>query len=278
MVVVCGGVEEFANEIKKTRSEIELDKIISLDFPFLTNEHNSTFISIPSYGELKRNLIYSSKKVFVLSIARIAGFENNFKQTIKKKYGKSTIAILIVLKAILRNYTHEFERIREVMNRLEVDPRIEIIEEKGRELRKLTDRMEGLLQMILELKEREIKAFDTALIPFEYELLNTEARYLLERCRSHMYRISSLRTKSEMQSNRELNDTMKKLTVIMTFLSIVGIVVNVPGTVGAIFGIPALSNAYFESHTLGLVITLLLTTTISVLLGYIYWRSLRLRR
>ncbi len=278
MVIVCESIDEIASEIKKTHSGIDLDKIISLDFPFLTNEHNFTLISIPSYGELKHNFIYASKKIFVLSIAKVLGFENNFKQIVIKKYGKSTVAILLVLKAILRNYTHEFERIREVMNRLEVDPRIDIIEEKGRELRKLTDRMEGLLQMILELKEREIKSFDTALIPFEYELLNTEARYLLERCRSHMYRIASLRTKSEMQSNRELNDTMKKLTVIMTFLSIVGIVVNVPGTVGAIFGIPALSNAYFESHTLGLVITLLLTTIISVLLGYAYWQSLRLRR
>ena len=163
MVVVCENIEEIANEIKKTHSDIELDKIISLDFPFLNNEQEFTLISIPSYGELKHNFIYASKKIFVLSIAKVSGFENNFKQIINKKYGKSTVAILLVLKSVLRNYAHEFERIREVMNRLEVDPRIDIIEDKGRELRKLTDRMEGLLQMILELKEREIKSFDTAL-------------------------------------------------------------------------------------------------------------------
>ena len=80
-----------------------------------------------------------------------------------------------------------------------------------------------------------------------------------------------------MKSNRELNDTMKKLTVIMTFLTIVSIVVNVPGTIGAIFGIPALSNAYFDSHTPTLIITLVLTTILSILLGYMYWKYLKLK-
>ena len=64
----------------------------------------------------------------------------------------------------------------------------------------------------------------------------------------------------------------------MTFLTIVSIVVNVPGTVGAIFGIPALSDAYFNFHTQGLIITLILTTILSMLLGYLYWRSLKLTK
>lgn len=277
MVVICANVDVIAEEIGKKHKEIELTKIFSLDFPFLSNEDNAMLISIPAYGEMNRNLIYSSKETFALTSAKIESLDN-FKKIITKKYGESTVVTLLILKAVLRNYSQEFGRIREEMNRLEIDPRIEIIEEKGRELRKLTDRMEGLFQLLIELKERDIRAFDTTLIPFEYELLNVEARYLLERCRSHVYRIASLRTKSEMQSNRELNDTMKKLTVIMTFLSIAGIVVNVPGTVGAIFGIPALSDAFFESHTLGLVVVLFLTTFISIFLGYLYWRSLGLRR
>ena len=162
------------------------------------------------------------------------------------------------------------------MNTLEFDPILDSIEDTGRHLRKLTDRMEALFQIIIELKEDDIKCFDLSLVNFEYELFSTEARYWLERCRSHNYRIASLRTKSEMKSNRELNDTMKKLTVIMTFLTIASIVVNVPGTVGAIFGIPALSNAYFESHTTLLIFTLILTTCFSILLGFLYWKSLHL--
>ncbi len=277
MVVICTKIEEVVEEVGKKHKDMDLTKILSLDFPFLSNEDNAMLISIPSYGEMSRNLIYSSKETFVLTSAKIDSL-GNFKKILNKKYGESTVATLLILKSVLRNYSQEFGRIREEMNRLEIDPRIEIIEEKGRELRKLTDKMEGLFQLIIELKERDIQSFDTALIPFEYDLLNVEARYLLERCRSHVYRIASLRTKSEMQSNRELNDTMKKLTVIMTFLSIAGIVVNVPGTVGAIFGIPALSDAFFKNHTIGLVVVLFLTTFVSILLGYLYWRALGFRR
>ena len=80
-----------------------------------------------------------------------------------------------------------------------------------------------------------------------------------------------------MLSNRELNDTMGRLTVIMTVLTIVSIVVSVPGTIGAIFGIPALSDAFFKSHTPMLVIVLIAATAMSILLGFVYWRSLGLK-
>ena len=163
------------------------------------------------------------------------------------------------------------------MNDLDLDPHLDLIEDTGRQLRKLTDRMEGLFQIIIELKEEEINCFNPLLINFEYDVLSTEARYWLERFRSHIYRISSLRTKSEMRSTKELNDTMKKLTVITTFLTITSIVVNVPGTIGAIFGIPALSNAYFESHVTMLVATLVTTTVLTVLFGLMYWKHLGLK-
>jgi Mg2+ and Co2+ transporter CorA len=91
-----------------------------------------------------------------------------------------------------------------------------------------------------------------------------------------MYRIASLRTKAEMKSSSDLNSTMKRLTVIMTFLTIVSIVVSVPGTIGAILGIPALSNAYFENYTTTLVWVLIGLTLLSILLGYLYWKSLKM--
>jgi hypothetical protein len=62
----------------------------------------------------------------------------------------------------------------------------------------------------------------------------------------------------------------------MAFLSIIVIVVSVPGTIGAIFGIPALSNKYFEGNPALLLWSLILSTSFSIILGYIYWKSLKL--
>jgi len=214
--------------------------------------------------------------VLVYSDFTLKVYEKHFKDVLKKPYGESTVISFLILKQVLKNYSREFERIRAKMNLLDLDPVLGEIENSGRELRRLTDRCEELVQMIIILKERDIEEFNTSLISFDYEILSAEARYWLERCRSHMYRISSLRTKSEMRSNRELNSTMHRLTIIITFLTITSIVVSVPGTIGAIFGIPALSDAYFEPHTNLLVLILIASTLLSIALGYVYWKSLSL--
>ena len=80
-----------------------------------------------------------------------------------------------------------------------------------------------------------------------------------------------------MKSTSELNETMKKLTIIMTFLMIANIIVNIPGTIGAIFGIPALSDEYFKYRPHFLVWSLITLTVLSIYLGWAYWRSLKLR-
>ncbi len=277
MIIRCESLEKLSEHIQKSKHAISLDKIAAIDYPFLDADDTFTLLSVPSYHEQKNNIVFVCEDTYLLTPESIQNVEAKFKQQLKHKHGESTISILVLLKAVIKNYSREFEAIREKMNQLEMDPIIDLIELNGRALRKLTDRMEALLHVILQIKEREIEAFDTKLISFDYEVLQTETRHWLERCRSHNYRIASLRTKSEMKANAELNSTMKKLTVITTFLSIAAIVTNIPGTIGAIFGIPALSEAYFTGHTTALLFTLIATTLLSVVLGFIYWKSLKLK-
>ncbi len=279
MIKFFNNLKEFKKEVLSLNLEIELDAIIDLDFTFFEIHDKYTLLNISDYDPVnpKNILLISKKHILVYSNKNFNNYKKNFKNIIKKPYGETSVIILLLLKNILKNYSREFQKIREGMNSLEFDPVIEKVEKFGRELRRLTDRFEELVQLIITLKERDIKEFNTSLIMFDYDILNAEARYWLERCRSHIYRIASLRTKSEMKSNRELNSTITRLTVIMTFLSIVGIVVSVPGTIGAVFGIPALSDAYFQPHTTTLVLVLILSTVITIILGYWYWKSLNLK-
>jgi len=278
VIKIFSDFEEFKKEVRRINKEINLDFILSLDFPFLECENGFTLMNLPLYREEQKNSVFISEdKVLVYSSINRGAFENKFKKMLKKKHGESTVVIYYIIRNVLKNYSQQFDKIRDLMNELDLDPILDSIEGSGRALRKLTDRLEGLLHVIIKLKQEEIEDFNFDIVAFDYEMLNTETRHWLERCRSHTYRIASLRTKHEMKSNAELNYTMKRLTVIMTFLTIVSVVVNVPGTVGAIFGIPALSDAYFTKHTGGLVLTLILTTTLSMVLGYIYWKSLNLK-
>ena len=278
MIKFFTSIQDFKKEASSIGEITNVDKILELDFPFLDKQQKYALLNIPIYQDgQQQNLVLLSKKlVLVYSDFTFKSYEKHFKDVLKKPYGESTVISFLILKQVLKNYSREFERIRAKMNILDLDPVLGEIENSGRELRRLTDRCEELVQMIIILKERDIKEFSTQLISFDYEILSAEARYWLERCRSHLYRIASLRTKSEMRSNRELNSTMHRLTIIITVLTITSIVVSVPGTIGAIFGIPALSDAYFKPHTSLLVLILIASTLLSVVLGYLYWKSLNL--
>ncbi|MEK6932487.1 MAG: CorA family divalent cation transporter [Nanoarchaeota archaeon] len=278
MIKFFNDLETFKKQISQLNLELNIDAVFNLDFAFFERHDKYTLISIPDYDVESENILLIHKNnCYIYTIKNFNNFQKRFKKILSKKFGESTVMILLLFKVILKNYSQEFLKIRSQMNALDLNPFLDKIEESGRSLRHLTDRIEELVNLIITLKETEVKEFDTSLITFDYDMLNAEARYWLERCRSHIYRVASLRTKSEMLSNRELNVTMKRLTVIMTFLSIIGIVVSVPGTIGAIFGIPALSDAYFKQHTLGLVFALIFATILTVILGYIYWRSLKLK-
>ena len=278
MIKFFNNLEEFKKQILRLNLELNIDDVFNLDFAFFERHDKYTLISIPDYDVESENILLMHKNnCYLYTSKNFNNFQKRFKNVLSRKYGESTAIGLLLFRAILKNYSQEFLKIRSQMNALDLNPTFDKIEEAGRSLRKLTDRIEELVNLIITLKETEIKEFDVSLIIFDYDMLNAEARYWLERCRSHVYRIASLRTKSEMLSNRELNVTMKRLTVIMTFLSIIGIVVSVPGTIGAIFGIPALSDAYFKQHTLGLVFALIFATILTIILGYIYWRSLKLK-
>lgn len=272
-------IDRFKQRVSRLKLGIDVDALSKLDFPFFDRRGSYAVVSVPFYsGGLGRSIIVLSKKnSLAFSDTSFESGTKNFKDILNKPYGESTALAFVFFKAVLRNYSQEFERIRSKMNELDLRPALDHIETCGRELRLLTDRFEELVQLIIILKEREVREFDVALIGFDYELLNAETRYWLERCRSHTYRISSLRTKYEMRSNRELNATMRRLTLITTFLTITSIVVSVPGTIGAIFGIPALSDAFFKLHTTMLVWILIGSTLLSIALGYVYWKSLGLR-
>lgn len=272
-------VGDFRRATQSIVKDGKLESVFAIDFVFFDKQPKFTLISVPTYNhEIKQAILVLTKnEIYYYGPSNPLIDKKTYGETLDQPYGKSTVATVLILRSILKDCAQEFSRIRELMNRLDLSLVLEDIESCGRDLRRLTDRCEELVKLIITLKEREIKEFDPALFSFDYELLNTEARYWLERCRSHVYRIASLRTKYEMRSNKELNDTMKRLTVIVTFLTIISIVVSVPGTIGAIFGIPALSEAYFNGHATVLVLTLSMLTLMSILLGFVYWKSLGLK-
>lgn len=279
MYKVFTNFAEFNREVKEAGLKVNLKELTLLDYNFLQTYDNFTIINIRDYDKEPNNLIIlSPKKTFFYGGKDfVNGNLRQFSNILNKKYGESTAITFLVLEAVLTNYTTEFESLRKELVELEQNLNIDRIEEEGRRLRKLIDRLEDFFDILIRLEERKLAEFDSKLISYDYNILTSEAKYWLERCRSNMYRIASLRTKCDIKSNSELSERITKLTIIMTFLTIVSIVVSIPGTVGAIFGIPALSNAYFEGHNRFLLESLFISTLLSIVLGYIYWKKLDLK-
>src|SRR3989344_1080789 len=143
MIKNIENIEELKEEISRLKKEVDINQILAIDTPFIDSHSDFAVINIPSYGHQGHNLIFMADD-------KILMFSSGNGKEMNKKFGRSTISIFMLLRAVLKNYSHEFVRIREVMNTLEMDPVLDSIEDTGRILRKLTDRMEGLFQIIIE--------------------------------------------------------------------------------------------------------------------------------
>ena len=155
-----------AEDFKKAASSLkvpDIEKVLELDFPFFDKQNKYALLSVPIYqdGQQQNLLLLSKKLVLVYSNFNFNSYEKNFKDTLKKPYGESTVISFLTFKHVLKNYSREFERIRAKMTLLDLDPILGEIERCGRELRRLTDRCEELVQMIMVLKERDIEEFNT---------------------------------------------------------------------------------------------------------------------
>src|SRR3989344_4767608 len=190
MIKFFNNLEEFKKQILRLNLELNIDDVFNLDFAFFERHDKYTLISIPDYDVESENILLMHKNnCYLYTSKNFNNFQKRFKNVLSRKYGESTAIGLLLFRAILKNYSQEFLKIRSQMNALDLNPTFDKIEES--------------VNLIITLKETEIKEFDVSLITFDYDMLNAEARYWLERCRSHVYRIASLRTKSEMLSNRE---------------------------------------------------------------------------
>lgn len=279
MFNLTSNLEEFKNKAKDFGFEQNIDELLKLDLTFFEQYDKFVLINIKDYNEEPNNLLLLSKEN-TLTFSSTQMNEKQlglYKNILKKEYGESTSITLLILKQVLRNYALEFEKIRIEIHDVENKLNFNSVEKVGRKLRKLTDRFEDILDLMIKLGERNIKEFNTGLIKYDYDVLTAETRYRMERSRSYIYHVSSLRNKVDIQSTAELNKTITRLTVIMTFLTIFSIVVAVPGTIGAVFGIPALSDAYFASHPRTLVIILIISTIVTTIFGWIYWKGLKLK-
>src|SRR3990172_2721710 len=166
MIEVFGTIDGLEGALASKKIERDVDSLLKLDLPFYDYEDRVSVSYFPMYPDNReRCLVFITKKdVLVYSSISLNNYERKYKTILKKPRSESTIITFLVLKAVLKNYSEQFQKIRDRINELEMQPVLDKIEDSGRALRRLTDKIESLVELIIVLKQREIKQFDVSLV------------------------------------------------------------------------------------------------------------------
>ena len=230
--------KEFENEAEKLGVEEDLRALLTLDANFMERYKNYVVVNLKDYGPEPNNLMVLSYETALLYSTKQLGERDFslFRFTIKKKFGESTVLALLVMRKVLESYNRRFEELNAEIDKLEAQPVIEQLESVARYLRKLTDRVEDFIEVLIKLEERRIREVNTQYVSYDWDILTTEAQHLLDRCRRRLSLITGLRSEMDIHSTLELNKRIEVLTDIMKKLTSITVILMIPNVVGSHFG------------------------------------------
>lgn len=276
MIETFTNFERFESEAKKIGVEVDLRALLTLDFLFLEEYKDFVILSLRDFEKepsnifilsLNKNLLYSEKE-FTDRDFRM------FSRTIQKKYGESSVLVYLVAKAVLESYTKKFEEINRLIDEFEAGNELERFEDTNISLRKTMDRVEDFLNILIALEERKIRQVNTALISYDYELLMSRTRHLLDRCRNHVNQMRDIRTQIEMRSNIELNKRIEHLTNIMKKLTALTLIFMIPNIIASHYGMNFKFMPEFsmpEAYPAVVISSLLITVGTALYMKKINW-------
>jgi len=276
LIETFNNFERFEAEARKLGVEVDLRALLTLDFLFLEEYKDFVILSLRDYEKepsnililsLDKNLLYSGKQ-FSERDFRL------FSHSIQKKYGESTVLTYLVCKAVLESYAKKFEELNFLIDEFEAGRQLERFEETSISLRKTMDRVEDFLNILISLEERKIRQVNTGFISYDYELLISRTRHLLDRCRNHVNQMRDIRTQLEMRSTLELNKRIERLTDIMKKLTALTLIFMIPNIIAGHFGMnfkymPELSVP--EAYPAVIIASLAITISVALYMKKIDW-------
>ncbi|MFH1056737.1 MAG: CorA family divalent cation transporter, partial [Candidatus Micrarchaeota archaeon] len=143
---------------------------------------------------------------------------------------------LLTLREVLSNYHKDFNTVDENIDQLEKSYHIDSAEKTTTHLRRLTNRIEDLVNLLVSLEERKIRQVNTSFVGYDYKLVLTKAQHLLDRCRNHLNQLRDIQRESDMRQTRETNKRIEDLTNVMKKLTAITVLLMVPTLVASNYG------------------------------------------
>ncbi|OIO24817.1 hypothetical protein AUJ14_05510 [Candidatus Micrarchaeota archaeon CG1_02_55_22] len=234
--------EEFEAAAKAKGISVDLKALLALQLTFYEQYEDHVIISMKGYDEGPDNcnnvLIMFKDNTLVYTKYQ---FNDNdyklFKHTMQKEYGESTVATLLTFKYTLATYQRQFDSINKFIDDFnDANPDVDALESKAKHLRRLINRVEDLLDVMIWLEDRKIRQVNTSYVSYDYDVLTAKVRYLIDRSQNHRQEIQNIRNDLEVRSTRDVNKRLESLNVAVKRLTAITIILMIPNVVAGHFG------------------------------------------
>jgi len=243
MIKTFANFEDFKKNARQLGLEVDLSELFSIEIAFLETYGQFVLVSIKDYAKESSGggggnlilgdniLVLSEKDSFLYSRNKAFGEEDYklFKHTLQKQYGEPTVLTFLALREVLNSYLNAFNAMDQKIDDLERKYDAEDAEQTTVRLRRLTNKVEDLANLLIILEERKIKQVYTGLIAYDYDLLKSRAQHLLDRCRNHLGQLRDIQTEAETKQSRQsmthlqtLSTSIKRITalVVVVFVTL----------------------------------------------------------
>ena len=220
---------------------VNLDELLAIDIVFLESYEDYLIISVKDYAPtqgLSSNILILSEKHVLLYSDKTFGEKDYkmFRFTLQKQFGESTVISLLTLREIFNNYQNAFKGFDDKIDALEVSYDLDEAEATTIKLRKLANRVEDFVNLLVSLEERKIRQVDTGLVAYDYRLTITKAQHLLDRCRNHLNQLRDIHREADVRQTRETNKRIEDLTNVMKKLTAITVIIMIPNLIASNFG------------------------------------------
>ncbi|MEM3060673.1 MAG: CorA family divalent cation transporter [Candidatus Anstonellales archaeon] len=246
----------------------DLDQLKGLSILFFETYPKYMIIKMVSYeGDPNIVVILSKKFSMVYPVIKNKVGVSLSKLKMESKWGESTYLAYVTFRYVLEGYQRYFKTLDLELDAADNSLNLDEIERISKKIKKFRDLVDDFLHLLIRAEDKDIKFVDTAVLAYEFDLLLAQTRHLADRCRTAKKELNVIRQKCDVFQTMNLNKNIEKLTKIMMFLTIVGIVISVPNTIATIYGIGKIAEGTSEAFIWGAIS---ISFLISIFLSFAY--------
>ena len=265
---------EFRQVAGELGLEMDLQDLTNLEVLFFETYKDFLILNVRDYGENPNNLLILSKDDSLLYSQK--QFTSNdyklFKLTMREPFGEGTVITLLALREVLNSYAGKFEKLHGELDEVEKTLDVDKLDEIGKAFRKLQDKLEDFVDLLIKLRDRKVPQVNTNFISYDYNVLTGKAQHILDRTKNQLSRIGGLRNEIEVKETRSLNKRIGYLSEVVKRLTAITIILMIPNIISGYFGMNI--PHYFATLPNAEVVIVVLTVVLMLVgAAFLKWKD-----